>query len=197
MTTSPPCMEDAEPEDTLADDLAASLAALAASECCPQCDSASRTVRRFLGSMHNLTDDRGNCTHPWHGECHHPEVRPDHHERAGAWVCVLCGAEFVLREALDQAVEAHSRSVAAEAALRDELDDCDRKGTTLHLTWEALAHENEAQRECIDRLRSGWHPWNLATGVIGPPTHWYKQSIRGWEGEPEPMTPEQAAVMAR
>lgn len=184
----PPCMEDAEPEDTLADDLAASLAALAASECCPQCDSASRTVRRFLGSMHNLTDDRGNCTHPWHGECHHPEVRPDHHERAGAWVCVLCGAEFVLREALDQAVEAHSRSVAAEAALRDELDDCDRKGTTLHLTWEALAHENEAQRECIDRLRSGWH---VLDG------NWFRADPDDGGPDSEPMTPEQAAVMAR
>lgn len=42
-------------------------------------------------------------------DCTHPEVRPDHHERDGAFVCVVCGALFAepaevvaMRECIDR-----------------------------------------------------------------------------------------------
>lgn len=61
----------------------------------------------------------------------------------------------------------------------------DERGTT-----NIVADPYVAMRECIDRLRSGWAAFD-ADDIANAPT-WRKYPR--WV---EPMTPEQAAVMAR
>lgn len=102
-------------------------------------------------------------------------------EEAAAWLQSPIPAPEWVDEALRAVVALYDRLASSEDQWRVEMR-----------AREIFAAMNDAQRECIDRLRDGWVPFFRLAGQSTP--RWHSP---GRGGKTEPMTPEQQAVMAR